>query len=161
MLIQKHGKDQKILPLLYFKIKKWVMVRMRHSPQFRSSHQFVFLLHSRQRTWRSTARTIVPLSFEERTEYYERKTWAMYRLILNYRTKHRILNYKTRRHSSTTRTTKHSSTSSLRRNEDLRIEENQDMSQRSMLAAAIDQDACLQSMEEIFDLEMQKIELDW
>jgi hypothetical protein len=96
----------------------------------------------------------VPLSFEERTEYYERKTWAMYRLILNYRTKHRILNYKTRRHSSTTRTTKHSSTSSLRRNEDLRIEENQDMSQRSMLAAAIDQDACLQSMEEIFDLEM-------
>ena len=90
-------------------------------------------------------RTMVPSSFEERTEYYDHRTCCMY---------HRILNYRIRRDTGTTRTTKHSSTSSPRRNNDLQIEENQDMRQRSMLAAAIDQDTCLQCMEEIFDLEM-------
>ena len=94
-------------------------------------------------------------SFELRTEYYEGRTWNMYRLILNYRTKHRILNNKTRRNTSTTRTRKNSSTSFLpRRNKDLQIEENNAMGQKSMLSTAIDQDTCLQCMEEIFDLEM-------
>ena len=78
-------------------------------------------------------------SFEERTEYYDQRTCCMY---------HRILNYRIRRDTS------NSSTSSPRRNKDLQIEENHDMRQKSMLSTAIDQDTCLQCMEEIFDLEM-------
>jgi len=88
-------------------------------------------------------------SFEERTEYYEERTWNMYNRILNYRTTTR------RDNMCTTCTTKQSSTTflPLRRHKDLQIEENNNTrGQIPMLAStAIDQDTC---MEEIFDLEL-------